>query len=160
MLTVDNGVEDMHLPSRAPIRTCSDTNKKDLRIFIRNNLDCPQKVSGRLVMWKQLRSHVRKVVLPVIPPTNSLLVNPQPFSLLILRSFAIRNQDMATTASREGEHVTGGTESEEELEDKEVGKDTIGPTDHLKRHHLVDGVRSKHLNATTVLMEQLFLEIR
>lgn len=62
---------------------------------------------------------------------------------------------MASTTSREGVLITSGYKSEEE----EVGNNVIGPTYHLKGHHLMNNARGQHLNAVVIAMKQFSLKV-
>lgn len=66
---------------------------------------------------------------------------------------------MATVAGRECKLLSSRTELEEEHEDEIVGRNIIGAADHLKCHHLVHVVCSKHLGTIIVLLEKLILEV-
>lgn len=59
---------------------------------------------------------------------------------------------MTTTTGKERILISDGAKLEEELKDEIVEKDTISTTEHIKRHHLVHGIWSKHLNNTTMLL--------
>ncbi|CAI9259196.1 unnamed protein product [Lactuca saligna] len=89
---------------------------------------------------------------------NLFLVN-QTLVLPILGSFTIRKQDVTTVIGGEHELVDGGTESEEEIEEKEIREDVNCPSSHLECHYLVDSVRSVHLNDAIIFLKQLFLKV-
>lgn len=55
--------------------------------------------------------------------------------------------------------VTSATKPKEVFKDKIVGENVVGTADHLKRHYFVHSVWSQHLDATTFLSQDLFLEI-
>lgn len=59
---------------------------------------------------------------------------------------------MPSSSNEESELVTSTTEPKEVLKDEVVGENAIGTTAHLKCHYLIHGVRSQHLDATTVLL--------
>lgn len=55
--------------------------------------------------------------------------------------------------------ITGTTKSEEVLEHEIVGEVTIGTTNHFERYNLIHSIWSQHLNALTILLKDLFLEV-
>lgn len=54
-----------------------------------------------------------------MPTAESILVDPQPFFLPILRGFDIRDQDMITTSSRERVLVAGSAKIEKNIKTME-----------------------------------------
>lgn len=87
-----------------------DTNKKNLLILLRHDLDGIQKISNNLVMRKQFEINIGDVICQILSTTDSFLVDPQPFFLSILRVFSVRDQDVTTTASGERILVVGSVE--------------------------------------------------
>lgn len=72
-------------------------------------------------MREQLGIDICHVVRPLMPVTDSLLVDPQPFILPVLRNLSVKEQDVATTMSGERELISGSTKLKEELDDEGFG---------------------------------------
>lgn len=86
-------------------------------------------------MGKQFWRNIEEVICFVVLVANSVLVDLQPFILLILGGFTVRNQDITTALSGELILVTGSAKPKKELKDKRSRKHTIGLESHLERPH-------------------------
>lgn len=77
----------------------------------------------------------------------------------VFQCLAITNKVVTSTASEECIFVSNGPKPEKVLEDKEVWDDIVRLADHLESYHLTNYVGSQHLDATSIVAEELLLEI-
>lgn len=122
-------------------------------------MDILNEISNTLIMGKKRRNGVSKGVCMISSATNQALVQPWPFVLLIFGCSSVSNENIPSSSNIERALVTCKAEPKEVHKCKVIMEVTVGVTDHVKWHHIINNVWSQHMQATAVHMKDLFLEI-